>query len=90
MHRATWPPSRTSRPAATAPLFTVVSGALSQVRRAKSEQKLSMRAEISEATVSGPAAERDYLAAAETELRAAGRHCRMHLVPAPPPRTCAW
>lgn len=54
VHRAEWPAVRAAEgdPA----VLTVASEVLRQVRKAKSEAKLSMRAEVSRLTVSGPAA----------------------------------
>ncbi len=54
VHRAEWPAVRAVEgdPA----VLTVASEVLRQVRKAKSEAKLSMRAEVSRLTVSGPAA----------------------------------
>ncbi|MFI6292125.1 valine--tRNA ligase [Nonomuraea sp. NPDC050790] len=52
VHRATWP-----RPAATGgdpAVLSVASEVLRRVRKAKSEAKLSMRAEVSRLTVTGP------------------------------------
>jgi valyl-tRNA synthetase len=52
VHRAAWPvPERGDGDPA---VLTVASEVLRQVRKAKSEARLSMRAEVSRLTVSGP------------------------------------
>ena len=75
IHRAPWPSvTGSTLPAdADAKVLKVVSQALAGVRRAKSDAKLGMRAEVTSMTLAGPA---DALAAAEkgeADLRAAGR-----------------
>jgi valyl-tRNA synthetase len=62
-----------------ATLLDTVGAALSQVRRAKSERKLSMRAEIRLAEVRGPAAQIALIATCGDDLRAAGRIERLEL-----------
>ena len=71
VHRAAWPAPEDH--AGDGEVLTVVSGVLGQVRRAKSERKLSMRAEVGTAVIAAPAAARSRLAAASGDLRAAGR-----------------
>jgi valyl-tRNA synthetase len=82
VHRAPWPSARelsggTGDPA----VLAVIGAALHQVRRAKSDRKLSMKAEVPLAEVLGPAADLDKLALAESDLRAAGRITRLDLLP---------
>jgi valyl-tRNA synthetase len=55
--------------------------ALSQVRRAKSERKLSMKAEVPLAEALGPAALLDQLTVISEDLRAAGRIGKLDLLP---------
>lgn len=43
------------------------------MRRAKSDAKLGMRAEVTSMTLVGPAADLDYVKSAEVDLRAAGK-----------------
>jgi valyl-tRNA synthetase len=76
VHRATWPDADAlaalagdGDPAVLAATSTV----LSQVRKAKSEAKASMRAEISTAVLSGPAADVARAMLAADDLRGAGR-----------------
>jgi valyl-tRNA synthetase len=75
VHRAAWPGAAefSDVDGADGALLAVVSEALGQVRRSKSERKLSMRAEVPLATVTGPSALLDLLARAAGDLRAAGR-----------------
>jgi len=74
VHRSSWPTVGSLADAdGDAGVFPLVADALSQVRRAKSERSLSMRAEVSVATVNAPTALLDRLAMAETDFRSAGR-----------------
>jgi valyl-tRNA synthetase len=75
VHRAAWPAVSEFSDVSDVDgaLLAVASEALRQVRRAKSERKLSMRADVPLATVAGPAALLDLLTRAEGDLRAAGR-----------------
>ena len=64
---------RACRPAATPPCSTAVGEALAGVRKAKSEAKVGMRAEVPSMTIVGPAAALAHVRAAEADLRAAGK-----------------
>nr|WP_189646076.1 valine--tRNA ligase [Nonomuraea spiralis] len=68
VHRAAWP--ATERGAGDPAVLAVASEVLRQVRKAKSEAKLSMRAEVSRLTVSGP--EAGLVRQAQDDLCAAG------------------
>ncbi|HEU4427016.1 MAG TPA: class I tRNA ligase family protein, partial [Pilimelia sp.] len=84
VHRAPWPtPYELDRAAGGGDpaVLRVTSEALRQVRRAKSERRLSMRTDVPLAEVLGPAAELELLAAAEADLRAAGRIGKLDLLP---------
>jgi valyl-tRNA synthetase len=84
VHRAAWPGRHELARAAEggdARVMDVVSRALSQVRRAKSERKLSMRTEVPRAEVLGPPAELELLSRAAGDLRAAGHIGRLDLLP---------
>jgi valyl-tRNA synthetase len=85
VHRAAWPNAAELAAAGNgdAGVLAVVSNVLSQVRRAKSERKLSMRADVALATVRGSAAALERLARAEQDLRAAGRIAKLDLVASP-------
>ncbi len=75
VHRASWPvrdelaAGREGDPA----LLVAVGEALAAIRKAKSEAKLGMRAEVARVTVTGPTRALDDVRAAEGDLRAAGR-----------------
>jgi valyl-tRNA synthetase len=85
VHRAAWPTAAELVAAGNgdAEVLAVVSNVLSQVRRAKSERKLSMRADVALATVRGSAPALERLARAEQDLRAAGRIAKLDLVASP-------
>ncbi len=73
IHRASWPSVDELAVGQGDPaVLSASSVALSALRKAKSEQKLSMRAELAAATVSGPEAEVTSVEAAAEDLRAAG------------------
>jgi valyl-tRNA synthetase len=76
VHRASWPAAADLRAVAgDAPprLLTATSTALAGVRKAKSEAKLSMRADVASATVRGPQDVLGLVRSAEGDLRGAGR-----------------
>jgi valyl-tRNA synthetase len=84
IHRAPWPtPIEVSRSAdgVSPRLLEVVGGALSQVRRAKSDRKLSMRAEVGLAEMIAPAEIASLLEQAAGDLAAAGRIERLDIKP---------
>ena len=75
VHRAPWPrrddagAGRDGDPE----LLVAVGEALAAIRKAKSEAKVGMRAEVARVTVVGPVRALDDVRAAEADLRAAGR-----------------
>ncbi|MFI1677678.1 valine--tRNA ligase [Streptomyces sp. NPDC020607] len=74
VHRAPWPSGAELREyAGDAAVLAVASEAIAGVRKAKSQARLSMRTEVAGATVTAPRAELDHFAAAEDDVRAAGR-----------------
>jgi valyl-tRNA synthetase len=84
VHRATWPtPHELTRVATEgdAGLLDLAGDALRQVRRAKSDRKLSMKADVPLAEALGPAALLDRLALIEPDLRAAGRIGKLDMLP---------
>jgi len=84
IHRAPWPTANeVSRSAdgVSARLLEVVGGALSQVRRAKSDRKLSMRAEVGLAEMIAPADVASLLEQAAGDLAAAGRIEKLDIKP---------
>ncbi|WP_329014573.1 valine--tRNA ligase [Micromonospora rifamycinica] len=85
VHRATWPTTYEVDRAITGTgdpaLLRLAGDALAQVRRAKSDRKLSMRAEIPLAEALGPAALLDQLTLIADDVRAAGRITTLDLLP---------
>jgi valyl-tRNA synthetase len=76
IHRASWPSVDEARAAAgqgDPEVLTAASVALSALRKAKSERKLSMRAELTSVVVRGPETEVHRASAVAADLRAAGR-----------------
>ncbi len=79
VHRTSWP-SRDDLGSAAgddATLLASVGQALAGVRKAKSEAKVGMRAEITSMTLAGPTAQLDHVRAAQSDLVAAGRISRL-------------
>ncbi len=74
IHRATWPDRSelTGAGEADPALLAAVGEVLARVRKAKSEAKVGMRAEITSMTLVGPAAGLEHVRAAESDLTAAG------------------
>ncbi|WP_250003101.1 valine--tRNA ligase [Actinoplanes sp. M2I2] len=84
VHQATWPtPYELTRVAGEgdAGLLDLAGEALRQVRRAKSERKLSMKAEVPLAEALGPAEMLERLALVESDLKAAGRIAKLDALP---------
>jgi valyl-tRNA synthetase len=73
VHRSPWPVPGEFSGGSSPRLLGLAGAALSQVRRAKSDRKLSMRAEVSLAEVVAPVEQADLLSAAAGDLAAAGR-----------------
>ena len=59
-----------------------VAAALGQIRKAKSDRRLSMRAEVPRAEIRGSAAELALVESALSDLKAAGRVAEVVLIPA--------
>ena len=85
VHRATWPTTyevgRAVQGPADPELLRLAADALGQVRRAKSERKLSMKADVPLAEALGPAALLDRLTLVADDVRAAGRIAKLDLLP---------
>jgi valyl-tRNA synthetase len=84
VHRATWPTTyelTRVAPDGDPTLLALAGAALGQVRRAKSDRKLSMKAEIPLAEALGPADQLDKLTLFEGDLRAAGRIGKLDMLP---------
>lgn len=76
VHTQPWPTTAELAPAAAggqSRMLDVVGRALAGLRKAKSEAKVKMRTEITEATVSAPASDLDLVQQAEVDLKAAGK-----------------
>jgi valyl-tRNA synthetase len=63
-------------------VLRLTSAALGQIRKAKSDRKLSMKAEVPRAEIRGAAEELAQVESALPDLRAAGRLAEVNLVPA--------
>jgi valyl-tRNA synthetase len=81
VHRAPWPTRDELVTDGDRDVLAAVAAALHDVRRAKSERSLSMRAEVRQAEVRGPANMLARIEAAADDLRAAGRIADLRLVP---------
>jgi valyl-tRNA synthetase len=83
VHRQSWPSlGETAADSGEARLLALVGGALSQVRKAKSEAKVSMRTDITTAIVRGGPADIELLTTAADDLKSAGRIADLRLEPA--------
>jgi valyl-tRNA synthetase len=84
VHRATWPTRYELlrvAPEGDPALLDLAGNALRQVRRAKSDRKLSMKAEVPLAEALGPAAVLDRLSLIEGDLMSAGRIAKLDRLP---------
>ncbi|XVU24746.1 valine--tRNA ligase [Actinoplanes sp. CA-054009] len=84
VHKATWPTTyELTRVAGEgdATLLDLAGDALRQVRRAKSDRKLSMKADVPLAEALGPAELLDKLALIEGDLKSAGRIAKLDTLP---------
>jgi valyl-tRNA synthetase len=90
VHRAAWPSGAVGD--GDPEVLSAVGQALAQIRRAKSERRLSLRADVARATIAAPPSTLDLLASAQADLRAAGRIATLELVPADHELvvTCEW
>ncbi|WP_369133583.1 valine--tRNA ligase [Modestobacter sp. I12A-02662] len=87
VHRALWP-TAAELPAGGDPAVpTVAAEALAAVRKAKSEAKQSMRADVATATVSAPEAQVALVEAARVDLTSAGRIASLSVVAGEGPLT---
>ncbi|MGH3240032.1 MAG: class I tRNA ligase family protein, partial [Spirillospora sp.] len=83
VHRASWPSTAELPPGGDPAVLAATGEALRQVRKAKSEAKASMRADVSRAVVRGAEVTR----IARPDLAAAGRIADLSLEDAPAPLT---
>jgi valyl-tRNA synthetase len=84
VHRATWPTKYELfrvAPEGDPGLLDLAGDALRQVRRAKSDRKLSMKADVPLAEALGPAALLDRLTLIEGDVKSAGRIAKLDMLP---------
>jgi valyl-tRNA synthetase len=87
VHRALWPTAAELPTAGDPAVPAVAAEALTAVRKAKSEAKQSMRADVASATVTAPAAQVAVVEAARSDLTAAGRIADLSVVAGDGPLT---
>ncbi len=73
VHRASWPTTAEVPSAGDPEMLRAVGAALAAIRKAKSEAKVGMRAEVPSMTLVGPDGVLSHVRVAESDLRAAGR-----------------
>ncbi len=73
VHRASWPTVDEVPAGGDPEVLASVGAALAVVRKAKSEAKVGMRAEVPTMTLVGPEAALEHVRSAEADLRAAGK-----------------
>jgi valyl-tRNA synthetase len=89
VHRAPWPVSSELPADGDPAVVTVAAEALAGVRKAKSDAKQSMRADVETATVLAPADQVALVEAARTDLIDAGRIATLSVVAGDGPLTVA-
>ncbi|MGY1815833.1 valine--tRNA ligase [Blastococcus sp. SYSU D00820] len=87
VHRATWPATGELPGGGEPAVLTVAAEALAAVRKAKSEAKQSMRADVESATVTAPAEQVALVEAARADLTDAGRIAELSVVAGEGPLT---
>ena len=88
VHRSPWPTSVEIESLAAgqdATIIDEIAAVLTLLRKAKSEANASMRAKISEATITGPAEMIGRIESARADLSATGSIAELHLVPSDQP-----
>ena len=73
VHRAPWPLAEECGQGGDPAALEAVGAALAGIRKAKSDAKLGMRAQVTAMTLAAPASVQDLVRAAEADLRAAGK-----------------
>ncbi|SET39751.1 valine--tRNA ligase [Geodermatophilus poikilotrophus] len=81
VHRAPWPAASELPDGGDPAVVSVVAAALAGVRKAKSDAKVSMRADVESATVTAPAEQVALVEAARSDLAEAGRIAALTVVP---------
>jgi valyl-tRNA synthetase len=87
VHRAPWPTATELPTGGDTAVPVVAAEALAAVRKAKSEAKQSMRADVASATVTAPEAQVALVEAARVDLTNAGRIAELAVVAGPGPLT---
>ncbi len=87
VHRATWPVAGELPADGDTAVVTVAAEALAAVRKAKSEAKQSMRADVETATITAPADQVPLVDAVRTDLVDAGRIATLIIAPGDGPLT---
>jgi valyl-tRNA synthetase len=87
VHRALWPTASELPTGGDPSVVTVAAAALAGVRKAKSDAKQSMRADVESATVTAPAEQVPLVEAARADLVDAGRIATLSVVPGDGPLT---
>jgi valyl-tRNA synthetase len=87
VHRASWPVAAELPTGGDRAVPAVAAEALAAVRKAKSEAKQSMRADVASATVHAPAAQVALVEAARVDLTSAGRIAELTVVAGEGPLT---
>ena len=86
VHRQSWPSADELRAAAgdaEPAVLDAVAAVLGEVRKAKTEAKVSLRAEVASVTVTAPPAMVALVQAAEADLRESGRVAELHYAEGP-------
>jgi valyl-tRNA synthetase len=81
VHRAAWPVASELPTTGDPAVVTATAAALAGVRKAKSDAKVSMRADVETATVTAPAAQVPLIEAGRTDLVDAGRIATLSVQP---------
>jgi valyl-tRNA synthetase len=81
VHRAPWPASAELPADGDPAVVSAVASALAGVRKAKSDAKVSMRADVESATVTAPDGQVPLVEAARSDLTEAGRIASLTVVP---------
>jgi valyl-tRNA synthetase len=71
IHRASWPTPEEMTPAANEGVLAAVAAVLAEVRRAKSEAKVSMKAEVGRLVVSADAGQVELIRLGQSDLKEA-------------------
>jgi valyl-tRNA synthetase len=82
VHAASWPTVDEVTATGESELLVLAGQALTSIRRAKTDAKASQKSTLTEATITGTAAQIALLTSAESDLKAVGRIVRLRFTPA--------